>query len=411
MGTASNRGNNMRYNAHKLFHRPGEQSCLRHALVITDDQRTKLLEVRRKVRAALRSGMARAGKFLNHAEYGLVRNAAANVPLDPRSLSFSPKFRTQGSWAYDTLNRPAKRCQQLDLDDGMYIPMSIVGLNPAIASGALFLITERIIEELCRAEGWTLDTSKSICIRIEVDDECHLDVNIYAIPDQKMVLLEKAMHTASARAMDSDTLLAGPADLRLDPAEIYVAHRKKGWEQSDPLELEEWFLNAAARHASWTNLKRITRYLKAWRDQRWDACTLSSIALMVCAVEALDAANTPPVPGRDDDGLLVVVRALADKFGGDIENPVVDGRLLNDHWTPTDRNHFQLSARAFREELDTALNNEASSLGVVGRIIKLFGPRVPNDASLVIPLAAIETVRSTPSEPAPSPKVGSQTSG
>jgi len=219
------------------------------------------------------------------------------------------------------------------------------------------------------------------------------------------------MNAAASRAMDSASLLAGPRDLRLDPGEIYVAHRTKGWEQSDPLELEDWFVTAAARHAGWTDLKRITRYLKAWRDQRWDACSLSSIVLMVCAVQALNEANTPPVPGRDDDGLLVVVRALADKLGGNIENPVVEGRSLNDHWTATDRNHFQLSARAFREELDTALNNETSAGGVLGRILKLFGPRVPDDVSLVAPLAMIEAVRSTASTPAPSPRVGSQTSG
>jgi hypothetical protein len=402
----------MRYNAHKLFYRPGTLPCLRHELTITEDQRQKLLGVRRKARAALRAGLRRAGEYLTQAEYSLVRNAPSSAAVNPSQLSFTPKFRTQGSWAYDTLNRPAKRSQQLDLDDGMYIPMSIVGLNPSIASGVLFLISERILGQLCQAEGWTLDTSKSICIRIEVDAECHLDVNIYAIPDQKMVLLEKALvAAASNRAMDSATLVNGPRDLRLDPTEIYVAHRKKGWEQSDPLELEDWFLKAAARHSSWTDLKRITRYLKAWRDERWDACALSSIALMVCAVEALDEANNPPVPGRDDDGLLVVVRALAEKIGADIENPVVTGRLLNDHWTPVEKGHFQLSARSFREELDTALNNEASSDGVVCRIIKLFGPRVPNDASLVAPLASIAAVRSTASQPAPSPRVGSQTSG
>lgn len=401
----------MRYNAHKLFHRPGNQPCLRYELIITDDQRRKLLAARRKVRDALRFGLARAGEYLTASEYGMVRNAASGLAVDARSLSFSPKFRTQGSWAYDTLNRPARRCQQLDLDDGMYIPMSIVGLNPAVASGALFLIAERILRALCDAEGWTLNATKSICLRIEIDDETHLDLNIYAIPDQKMVLVEKAFTASANRAMDSASLLAGPRDLRLDPSEIYVAHRTRGWEQSDPLELEKWFLTAAARHADWTDLKRITRYLKAWRDQRWDACSLSSIVLMVCAVEALDEANTPPVPGRDDDGLLVVVRALSEKLGGDIENPVVDGRLLNDHWEPTDQNHFQLSARAFREELDTALNGESSAGGVLGRILKLFGPRVPNDVALVTPLASIESVRSTASSLSPSPHVGAQTSG
>lgn len=399
----------MRYNAHQLFHRPGNRPCLRHELIITDVQRDKLLNARRKIRAALRTGLQQVAAYLHPSEYGLIAGAAG-VAVDARTLSLTPKFRTQGSWAYDTLNRPARRAQQLDLDDGMYIPMSIVGLNPSIASSALFMVSERILAQLCRVEGWSLDTSKSICIRVEIDAESHLDLNIYAIPDAKLVLVEKAMNRAAIRTLDHAAFSEGPREIRLDPGEIYVAHRDDGWEASDPLELEDWFLNAAERHAAWTNLKRIVRYLKAWRDQRWDACTLSSIVLMVCAVEALDEANPRPTPNRDDDGLLVVARALSSKLAGRVMNPVVDDKPLNDHWSATDKNQFELSARALRQELETALNSETSPQGVVDRIIKLLGPRVPDDADLVIPLALAE-VRSTVASIMPSPKVGSQTSG
>ena len=399
----------MRYNAHQLFHRPGNRPCLRNELIITDVQRDKLLNARRKIRAALRTGLQQVAAYLHPSEYGLIAGAAG-VAVDARTLSLTPKFRTQGSWAYDTLNRPARRAQQLDLDDGMYIPMSIVGLNPSIASSALFMVSERILAQLCRVEGWSLDTSKSICIRVEIDAESHLDLNIYAIPDAKLVLVEKAMNRAAIRTLDHAAFSEGPREIRLDPGEIYVAHRDDGWEASDPLELEDWFLNAAERHAAWTNLKRIVRYLKAWRDQRWDACILSSIVLMVCAVEALDEANPRPTPNRDDDGLLVVARALSSKLAGRVMNPVVDDKPLNDHWSATDKNQFELSARALRQELETALNSETSPQGVVDRIIKLLGPRVPDDADLVMPLALAE-VRSTVASIMPSPKVGSQTSG
>jgi hypothetical protein len=378
-------------------------------LIITDVQRDKLLNARRKIRAALRTGLQQVAAYLHPSEYGLIAGAAG-VAVDARTLSLTPKFRTQGSWAYDTLNRPARRAQQLDLDDGMYIPMSIVGLNPSIASSALFMVSERILAQLCRVEGWSLDTSKSICIRVEIDAESHLDLNIYAIPDAKLVLVEKAMNRAAIRTLDHAAFSEGPREIRLDPGEIYVAHRDDGWEASDPLELEDWFLNAAERHAAWTNLKRIVRYLKAWRDQRWDACILSSIVLMVCAVEALDEANPRPTPNRDDDGLLVVARALSSKLAGRVMNPVVDDKPLNDHWSATDKNQFELSARALRQELETALNSETSPQGVVDRIIKLLGPRVPDDADLVMPLALAE-VRSTVASIMPSPKVGSQTSG
>jgi len=237
----------MRYNAHRLLHQAANQPCLRCELVITDAQKHKLQTAQKLVRNALRAGLRVAGAYLTQDEVPLVK--AHGVP-DPAALSFTPKFRTQGSWAYGTLNQPAKACQQLDLDDGMYVPMSIVGLNPAVASNTLFAIVERILGALCDAQGWTLDTSKSICVRVVIDAEAHLDLNIYAIPDVKMALLEKAFHAAANRAMDGSAFSSPPPEIRLDPSEIYVAHRTTGWEQSDPLELEDWFVNAAARHAT-----------------------------------------------------------------------------------------------------------------------------------------------------------------
>lgn len=390
----------MRYNATKLFHQPADEPCLRSALVLTDTEQAKLLAVQKQIRDALKAGLAVAGQYLTTEEA-----SGLKIPGDVRRVSFTPKFRTQGSMAYGTLNRPARPCQQIDLDDGIYVPMSIVqGVGPGIASDALFMICERILAALCRANGWLLDTSKSICIRVIVDAGSHVDLNIYAVPDVQLALVEKSFHAASA--MDSRSHAA-----RLDPNEIYVAHRKTGWEQSDPLELEDWYVEAARRHSGWTDLRRITRYLKAWRDERWDACALSSIILMVCAVEALDEANTPPIKGRDDDGLLVVARSLAGKLAGPVDNPVVRNKSLNGHWSVTERNGFELAARALRDELDTALNNEASSFGVVARIRRLFGFRVPDNANLVIPLSTMAQVRATTPSQAPAPKVGSQTSG
>ena len=38
-----------------------------------------------------------------------------------------PKFYIQGSWAYKTLNRPCQTPpQQSDVDDGVYLPLSII---------------------------------------------------------------------------------------------------------------------------------------------------------------------------------------------------------------------------------------------------------------------------------------------
>jgi hypothetical protein len=70
-----------------------------------------------KVRAALRKGFAAASR----------RELQAQV---------SPRFFTQGSYAYKTINRPAfPPRQQKDLDDGLYLPLTFVkGLRPSQAA-------------------------------------------------------------------------------------------------------------------------------------------------------------------------------------------------------------------------------------------------------------------------------------
>ena len=399
------------YNVHKLFYQPAPQPCLRTSLILSDEQCEKLVRARKLVRSALRTGLARASEYAPNGEYYSPDYLARAKFSDRKDRSLQPRFRTQGSWAYDTLNQPARAGQQIDLDEGMYLPMSILeGTHPAVASTALYAIVETILGALCDAEGWTLDTSKNICVRLVIDEEAHIDLNIYAVPDAKVELLERAM-AKSMTAADSATYDPATYFLRLDPDEVYVAHRTKGWEQSDPLQLEDWFLDAIKRHKSWTDLRRIVRYLKAWRDQRWDACRLSSLTLMVCAVEALDEANTPPLPNRDDDGLLVVARALAVKIASPVYNPVVEDSKLNGDWSTDERNQFELGARLLASEMEAAMKSETTATGVVQRLRKLFGPRLPNDITLVSATATIQQIRNTAPARAPSPKVGTSTSG
>jgi hypothetical protein len=399
------------YNAHKLFYQPAPQPCLRTALILNDAQCEKLVRARKLVRTALRAGLAKASEYVPIGEYYSANYLSRAGFGNLKDKSLHPRFRTQGSWAYDTLNQPAQAGQQIDLDEGMYLPMSILeGAHPAVASTTLYTIVEAILAELCDAEGWSMDTSKNICIRLVIDEDAHIDLNIYAVPDAKVELLERAM-AKSMTAADSLTYDPATYMLRLDPDEVYVAHRKKGWEQSDPLQLEDWFLDAIKRHKIWTDLRRIVRYLKAWRDQRWDACRLSSLALMVCAVEALDEANTPPLPNRDDDGLLVVARSLAVKVASAIYNPVVGDSMLNGEWTINERNQFELGARLLASEMEVAMKRETTASGVVQRLRRLFGPRLPNDITLVSATATVQQIRSTTPARAPSPKVGTSTSG
>lgn len=396
------------YNATKLFHQASPLPSLRKELVLRPDQKAKLKAARDLIRRTLKEVLVKASSLVPANDYydpGYIEKARVRPASDQ---VLRPRFRSQGSWVYDTLNRPAQSAQEMDLDDGMYVPMSVVEGRPAVASTALRRMVEMTLAALCQAQGWRLDTEPNICLRVVIDFESHIDINIYAIPDDQMHLVEKR---ASASFADSAiTANAAPQEIHLDSDQIYVSHKTKGWEQSDPLELENWFRDAVDRHSRWTNVARIVRYLKAWRDWKWTTSKLSSLVLMVCAVKALDEANTPPRPNRDDDGLLVVARALPGMLADTVYNPVLpDVPLTN--WDVTQRNTYELAARGLREELAYALEREGSAQGVLGRIQKLWGQRVPNDVSLISAVSVIGQVRDTPAKQSPSPKVGTHTSG
>ena len=47
-------------------------------------------------------------------------------------IKFQPRFWTQGSFQYDTLNRPFHPGQEMDIDDGTYMPMTVFESEPAL---------------------------------------------------------------------------------------------------------------------------------------------------------------------------------------------------------------------------------------------------------------------------------------
>ncbi|MFW8303973.1 cyclic GMP-AMP synthase DncV-like nucleotidyltransferase, partial [Klebsiella pneumoniae] len=78
-----------------------DESCMHDELNLTPEQRAWIASARTDVRDCLRTGIPRVLRVNGYTE---------DVP--------QPRFFTQGSWAYKTLNSPARRPQQADVDDG-----------------------------------------------------------------------------------------------------------------------------------------------------------------------------------------------------------------------------------------------------------------------------------------------------
>lgn len=376
----------MSINAHRAFFREGADDTYLAALDIDDPDRVAMRAARDTIREALRKGFHNWQDYIKRQqllEHYALENLAFAEPAPLR-----PKFRMQGSWSYHTLNRTTHEPpQEIDLDDGVFLPVSFLSqdgqTHPAVISDAYFAAVEAMVAPLCEERDWQLSAPKPSCVRIELRQGAHIDLALYAIPDEDfVVLVEKAQESLSfSDQMDEQAYFRDTVYPRLPSDHIMLAHREEGWKPSDPRKLEDWFEAAIAKHGY--QLRRVCRYLKGWRDHNWEQCRLSSIALMACAVSAYDQLG-PSLDGtRDDKALLSVAEQLVIRLGQRIANPVVPGQFLDEGWSRDLRDEFVAKANELIVELRLVLNGttiqEAST-----RLCALFGDYLPDDAELLV---------------------------
>ena len=376
----------MALNAHRVFTGPADADHFMAALTLEPARERLLRAARDTCREAIRAGLRSWSTVLQKSI--LFEAAVANVA--PTSLK--PKFKMQGSFAYRTLNEPAHTPpQEIDLDDGVFVPVSFLNNNgrshPALISSGYFRAVEVLLTPVCQEHGWTLITDKPSCVRVELGDGAHIDFALYAIPDEEFdelietEVLAKSMH-AQDRALLTDQIeLAEDLYRGLREDQIMLAHRDEGWKPSDPRKLEDWFRAALRTHGE--QLRRVCRYLKGWRDYHWEACRLSSIALMSCVVTTFDEAASAPADNRDDLALLAVSERLPALFRGRIVNPVVDGQHLDEGWSAEQRQTFVAEAQALLDRLREALIGTDSAPRALASLVRAFGDRLPDNYELI----------------------------
>ena len=374
----------MSINAHRAFFATKADDTYLANLTVDDDELGELRQVRDEIRLTLKAGFANWGEFLDRRR--LFETAALSFAA---ARPLRPKFRMQGSWSYHTLNRATfDPPQEIDLDDGVFLPVSFLTrdgtAHPAIVSDAYFAAVESMLSPLCRERGWSLDR-KSSCVRVGVREGAHVDLALYAIPDQDFEeLVEKAeLHsTASfgARILNEAQLFDREVYPNLPDDHIMLAHRDEGWKPSDPRKLERWFEEASGRHGA--QLRRVCRYLKGWRDFTWKGCRLSSIAVMACVVDAYDTAARAPREDRDDEALRMVADRMSRLLTGDIPNPVVEGQRLDEGWDADCRVEFVTKAKALWEVLDAVARLDDPAVASA-RLQAMFGHHLPDDPDLL----------------------------
>ncbi|WP_353742836.1 CBASS cGAMP synthase [Pseudomonas fluorescens] len=241
-------------------------------------------------------------------------------------LKLSPRFWTQGSFQYDTLNNPySTPPQEMDIDDGTYLPMAIFEDRPIIGHRLLLLLVDSSLQSLAHENpGWKFE-AKRTCARIKIPAlNTHIDVPMYAIPADQFLLKEAALAKSMDIAMESvsgmDGFTYNRAGYELDEGCVNLALREgeEKWMKSDPKIVEDWFLDSCKRIGP--HLRKVCRFMKSWRDAQWkDGGGPSSISLMAATVSVLDR-----IPhDRDDLGatMRMLAKYLPDEFNNGVESP------------------------------------------------------------------------------------------
>lgn len=351
-------------------------------LTLAADDRKLMLAARTEIRARLKARLPnRIQKKAEEAGQGHIE-----AP--------EPRFFTQGSWAYKTLNAPCRAPQQADLDDGAYLPFSYVESQPpAQMSALLFKAVEEILSELADDKGWQIDTGNDNCTRLIIDSDMHIDVPVYSISDTEFQTLVKASMEMYRLNLEHATLDSADYAERADEQEwhlmptegVLMATKNRGWQDSDPRPIRDWVVEQVELKGK--QLRRVMRYMKAWRDfQQWDKDDPKSILLMV----AVDAGFDMAIDKRDDLALLKVLRRLPDILRGQVINPASRDKPLDEQEDLAKR----LDSKGIREDViarieyfSERLEYAIDTCGVPSEaceiLIELLGDRVPNDPDRV----------------------------
>lgn len=383
---------------HALF---GGSGGFYDAIVPTGAQESGLRAAKNKIRDHLLRGIEAASTN----ELGL-----------PEKVS--PRFRTQGSWAYRACVQPAQSSQEMDWDYGVYLPVDAweEAGSPRVAASAYFELVERLLAELCEKEGWQPgDEDKPRCIRVHVGQSAHIDVALYAAPKEKFLQvndrriefadMQKAMDAASNRQLLAEAYEIEPEQDWDDFDDFMVATRDGEWERSDAEAIARWFRDQAV--AQGDQLRRTWRYLKAWRDLQWETGGPSSVLLMLAATRHFDK-----WPARDDRTLAAVAQAVADAVLHDyVEDGIDPEHNFNRMDTKT-----RLDAHNRLTQLATTLHQAMTEPGldksaVLAVLRRQFGVRLPHREADILDEHPADRVRSTPAREVVAPQVNSSFAG
>ncbi|GAB1270292.1 hypothetical protein NBRC116493_35460 [Aurantivibrio infirmus] len=374
-------------NCHSLFKHDTKPSFLDEIkLNDTDDEALK------NARHALMEIIKRG--FDQHRDDIVKQNLKFELP--------SPRFYTQGSYAYKTIIDPAyPPDQQVDLDLGVYLPFeTLLSENspPSESAKTYFNIICGILEQ-----HQIPFKVKNTCVRINLSNRLHVDLPLYGVPANKF---KQILESFDAQKVNLRKGLVSDIKLeKLDPTCIHLAMNDGSWKPSDPKEIREWMEASCSSHGMGNQVRSICKYLKAWRDEKWrQSGGPSSIFLLACVIH-----NYRHVNGHHHDLLREVINALPKCLNRPVLVPApIPGdenhqEDLRDRISSEEKIQFQSEFDQLYRQYDLAMTTLDTQLANQ-TLCSLFGSRFPFDPPRIVrltPLTPGGKVKETPAKVAP----------
>ncbi|CAH1235268.1 Cyclic GMP-AMP synthase [Vibrio harveyi] len=427
----------MAWNFHQYY--TNRNDGLMGKLVLTDEEKNNLKALRKIIRLRTRDvfeeakGIAKAVKksvltfeiiqekvsktkikHLSENDQREVAKLIYEMDEDARDefLGLTPRFWTQGSFQYDTLNRPFQPGQEMDIDDGTYMPMPIFESEPKIGHSLLILLVDASLKSLvAENHGWKFEP-KQTCGRIKIEAEkTHIDVPMYAIPKDEFMKKQVALSTNRSllESVGCESYVCDSDDTdsyEVDSENVNLALREgeRKWINSDPKIVEDWFNDSCGRIGK--HLRKVCRFMKAWRDAQWDVGGPSSISLMAATVNILDRVSHD----SSDLGetMKIVAKNLPGEFARGVESPDdTDEKPLFPPSYKHGRREMDIMSKLERlPEILSSAESADSKSEALKKINAAFGNRVTN-SDLIVLAKALPAFAQEPSSASKPEKISS----
>lgn len=243
-----------------------------------------------------------------------------------------PKFYGQGSYMMNTTIKPID--EEYDIDDGIYLQhLKGVDEEEWVTPSTVHTWIVKAVEGHTSTEI----VDKNTCVRVTYKANYHIDFPIYVMNEEHPKL----------------------------------AHKSKGWIDSDPKLLTEWFNKEVAEKGS--QLKRVVRYFKAWKDNKNGDPKLPSGMILTIL-----AANHYVEDDKDDASFAATLKeiynSLSDAFI--LSRPVFPNEELIADWSETKQNNFLNKLENVIKKATQALE-ENDKVKASAKWIDVFGDRFP----------------------------------